>query len=50
MIDAIIANNAIKRVGTPDDMANAVVFLLSDQASWITGQIICVDGGFMMRP
>ena len=50
MIDAIVANNAIKRVGTPDDMADAVVFLLSDQASWITGQILCVDGGFMMRP
>jgi len=50
MIDAIIATNAIKRVGSPDDMADAAVFLLSDQASWITGQILCVDGGFMMRP
>jgi len=50
MIDAIIQNNAIKRVGQPSDMADAAVFLLSDQASWITGQILCVDGGFMMRP
>lgn len=50
MIDAIVATNAIKRVGSPSDMADAAVFLLSDQASWITGQILCVDGGFMMRP
>jgi len=50
MIDAIIQNNAIKRVGQPSDMADAAVFLLSDQASWITGQILCVYGGFMMRP
>jgi 3-oxoacyl-[acyl-carrier protein] reductase len=50
MIDAIIQSNAIKRIGQPSDMADAAVFLLSDQASWITGQILCVDGGFMMRP
>ena len=50
MIDAIIASNPIQRVGTPGDMADAAVFLLSDHASWITGQILCVDGGFMMRP
>jgi 3-oxoacyl-[acyl-carrier protein] reductase len=50
MIDAIIQTNAIKRVGATNDMASAAVFLLSDQASWITGQVLCVDGGFMMRP
>lgn len=33
------------RVGTPDDIANAVVFLASEQASWITGQVIHVSGG-----
>ncbi len=35
----------LKRVGTPADIAAAAKFLLDDSASWITGQIIAVDGG-----
>ncbi len=38
----------LKRMGTGDDIANAVVFLASDYASYITGQVICVDGGMAM--
>jgi NAD(P)-dependent dehydrogenase (short-subunit alcohol dehydrogenase family) len=34
------------RLGTPQDIANAVLFLASDEASWITGQALAVDGGF----
>jgi 3-oxoacyl-[acyl-carrier protein] reductase len=34
-----------RRPGTAEDIANAVVFLTSDQASWVTGQILSVDGG-----
>ena len=40
----------IKRLGQPEDMANAALFLLSDEASWITGHILNVDGGQFMRP
>ncbi|MCX2980340.1 SDR family oxidoreductase [Halieaceae bacterium IMCC14734] len=40
----------IKRLGQPEDMANAALFLLSEQASWITGHILNVDGGQFMRP
>jgi 3-oxoacyl-[acyl-carrier protein] reductase len=36
---------AVKRAGTPDDIAAAVVFLASEQASYITGQVLAVDGG-----
>ena len=35
----------LKRIGTTDDIANLAEFILSDKASWITGQIIHVDGG-----
>jgi 3-oxoacyl-[acyl-carrier protein] reductase len=37
------------RMGQPEDIANAVVFLASEQSSYITGQIIVVDGGWTLR-
>ncbi|MEV7431254.1 SDR family oxidoreductase [Nocardioides sp. NPDC092400] len=40
---------AIKRMGQPEDMVGACVFLLSDEASWVTGQILAVDGGQTFR-
>jgi len=36
----------LRRVGKPEDIANAVTFLASDEASWITGVVLPVDGGF----
>lgn len=36
---------AMRRLGTVEDIASAVVFLTSDQAGWITGQVLSVDGG-----
>ncbi len=35
----------LKRVGTPEDIANSAVFLLSEKSTWVTGQILGVDGG-----
>jgi len=36
------------KAGTPEDVADAVLFLASDEASYITGQVLCVDGGMVM--
>ncbi len=36
---------AMRRLGSPDDIAHAVLFLVSDEAGWITGQTLSVDGG-----
>lgn len=38
------------RLGEADDIAAAVAFLLSDDAAWITGQVVSVDGGLTLRP
>ncbi|MEJ1222437.1 SDR family NAD(P)-dependent oxidoreductase [Sediminicola sp. 1XM1-17] len=43
--EAMADRHPLKRVGTPEDIANIAVFLLSDDSSWMTGQIIGVDGG-----
>lgn len=39
---------ALKRLGLPEDVANVVLFLASDLSSYVTGQVICVDGGLVM--
>lgn len=50
MSQKIVENRmAIKRMGTPQDLVGACLFLLSDDASWITGQIVNVDGGEVFR-
>lgn len=42
---ALIDKIYTRRLGKPEDIANAVAFLVSDQAAWITGQVLQVDGG-----
>ena len=46
MVDGMFARQGLKRVGEAQDIANAVLFLTSPAASWITGQTLAVDGGF----
>jgi 3-oxoacyl-[acyl-carrier protein] reductase len=36
-----------KRVGTPEDVAGAVVYLTSNEACWVTGQVLAVNGGLI---
>ncbi len=43
--DALVRSIATRRLGTPADIAHAVLFLASEQAGWITGQVLPVDGG-----
>lgn len=47
--DPLVASLAIKRLGTPDDHVGPVLFLLSDEAKWITGHVLAVDGGQVTR-
>lgn len=46
--EAMLKEIPLARIGEPTDIANAVKFLVSDQASYITGQVIRVDGGMNM--
>ena len=43
--EELARRSALERLGTPEDIANAALFLVSDRASWITGQILAIDGG-----
>ena len=45
----IAANTPLRRIGKPEDVADVVVFLASEQARWLTGQLIYVGGGWRMH-
>ena len=47
--DAVRARQALPRVLRPGDVAAAVAFLASDGAAALTGQVLCTDGGLVMR-
>jgi NAD(P)-dependent dehydrogenase (short-subunit alcohol dehydrogenase family) len=40
--------HALKKLGTPEDISNLMFFLSSEEASWITGEIITIDGGYLL--
>ncbi|GAA1519948.1 NAD(P)-dependent dehydrogenase (short-subunit alcohol dehydrogenase family) [Agromyces terreus] len=46
----VAAEYPLRRLGVPDDVAGPVAFLLSEDAAWITGQTILIDGGASLRP
>ena len=45
---AIARRTPLARLGVPEDIANAALFLASDLAAWITGHILVVDGGALV--
>ncbi len=49
-IKPMLAQLPLSRMGTPADHVPTLLFLLSDAAAWVTGQVVNVDGGQVMRP
>jgi NAD(P)-dependent dehydrogenase (short-subunit alcohol dehydrogenase family) len=49
VIDTLVAAVPLARIADPDEMATACAFLLSDEASYITGHVLSVDGGQLVR-
>jgi len=48
-LDMLIAGHPMGRIGREDEIAAAVLFLASDEASFITGAILAADGGYTAR-
>ncbi|KRE43390.1 SDR family oxidoreductase [Knoellia sp. Soil729] len=47
--EEVAAAYPLKRLGVPEDIAGVVAFLLSDDAAWMTGQLVVVDGGLLLK-
>jgi 3-oxoacyl-[acyl-carrier protein] reductase len=43
---ALLERIATRRVGKPEDIANGVLFFVAEEASWVTGQVLSIDGGY----
>jgi 3-oxoacyl-[acyl-carrier protein] reductase len=42
----LIESIAVRRLGTPEDIANGVLFFVAEESSWVTGQVLSIDGGY----
>ena len=49
LVKDMVKQIPLSRMGTPEDLVGMCLFLLSDQAAWVTGQIFNVDGGQIIR-
>lgn len=49
IVQDMVSRLPLKRMGTPQDLVGACLYLLSDEASWVTGQIFNIDGGQVFR-
>jgi 3-oxoacyl-[acyl-carrier protein] reductase len=45
---ALVESIAVRRLGTPEDIANGVLFFVAEESSWVTGQVVSIDGGYSM--
>jgi NAD(P)-dependent dehydrogenase (short-subunit alcohol dehydrogenase family) len=50
ILKQLLAQMPLSRIGKPDDLVGTCLFLLSEESAWLTGQVINVDGGQIMRP
>ena len=50
ILKQILSQMPLSRLGRPDDLVGILLFLLSDASAWMTGQVVNVDGGQVMRP
>lgn len=48
-IEALLADQPISRAGKPEDVAYAVLYLVSDESSFVTGEVLTIDGGYSAR-
>jgi NAD(P)-dependent dehydrogenase (short-subunit alcohol dehydrogenase family) len=48
-LQALLSSLPLRRIGTTDDIVKSCLFLLSEDASWVTGQTWCVDGGTVLK-
>jgi NAD(P)-dependent dehydrogenase (short-subunit alcohol dehydrogenase family) len=50
ILKQLLAQMPLSRLGRPEDLVGILLFLLSDASAWMTGQVVNVDGGQVMRP
>ncbi len=48
LMDVVVRRTPIKRLGTPEDIARAVIYLCDEAGDWLTGEIITIDGGYRL--